>query len=162
MLSSELGASLENVESFQEVWASFARTYWNLSGKAQINPEEEAAFREMLRGTCERHAKLREMLGDPQAFPVNFAKRMEALAAYQGLASLSDAESARLRDLVLEVTRELGGWLAELRRKDLFRSGLGKSRQQATLKFWVLVPVFFGILVGFFVFLGVKFFLNRW
>lgn len=159
MLTSDLGATLEQLESFQGVWSSFARSYWNLSGKAQIEPREEAAFHDLLRGVLERYGRLKEgAIGIPGAF----VEGMEAIGAYRGFGSLSDRDASALRDGIMKATQELEVWIEGLKRKTTFRAGLSKTQRRETIRVWVLVPVFFGVLLGFFVFFGVKFFLNRW
>ncbi len=159
MLTSDLSATLEQLESFQGVWGSFARSYWNLSGKAQIDPQEEAGFHDMLRSILERYSRLKETAG---SLPDGFAKGMEALQSYRGFGSLSDLETNVFRDGMMQVTQELETWLAGLKRKTTFRAGLEKTQRRETFRAWVIVPVFFGVLLGFFVFMGIKFFLNRW
>ena len=159
MLTSDLIATLEQIESFQGVWGSFARSYWNLSGKAQIEPHEEATFHDMLRGILERYTRLKESIG---SFPEGFAKGMEALHSYRGFGSLSDRETNVFREGLMQATQELEAWIVGLKRKTVFRAGLEKTQRRETFRAWVIVPVFFGVLLGFFVFLGIKFFLNRW
>ena len=151
--------TVSNLQSFKSVWAAFARQTEDLLSRTRIQPEEEAAFLETKDRMIQRYGRLREELGEPM--PERFSEGIRLLSEVRGIISLSDAEHDSLHGTIESADRALESWLSKMHRKDVFREGLEKQQRKQGIAAFVVIPLFFAALVALFVYLGLKFFLNR-
>ena len=145
----------QSLESLKNLWSTFARSFVRLTGQTQIYPHDEASFLEIKNAFFDRYRRIRSItLESALEAP---ASSIESLEGLNSLTSLTDDQVVTCRQAIQTAGKELDMWMEKLNRTDSFR----RKGRELSLRLFIIVPVFFAALLGLFVVLGLRFFLNR-
>ena len=155
-----LDETVQTLQSFRDLWGTFVRNLSRLINQKTIQADDERSFLEIKRALIHRYQALQEA-GEMDGSPDGFAKRMDLLAGFNRISSLSDDQLKSLKEIVQTVDQQLDEWFENVKREDNFLDQVEKDKRRHSWRVFFMIPVFFGTLVLLFVVFGVRFFLNR-
>ena len=145
----------QSLESLKDLWSTFARSFVRLTGQTQIQPHDEASFLEIKNAFFDRYKRIRSITLETAL--ESGSVKIESLEGLTSLSSLTDDQVVSCRRAIQTAGQELDTWMERLNRMNAFR----RKGREHSLRLFVIVPVSFAVLLGLFVVLGLRFFLNR-
>jgi hypothetical protein len=149
----------DRLASVKDRWSGFCRLYFRLSEKPTIQGHEDDELSEMRKAVQVAFGRLSD--SERIRCPKVLKQGIDELSGFERLSSLSDTELESQRKLIVRIDRGLDDWLQTVRRKGIFVEDVIQRQRKHNFGIFIVTPVVFGLLVALFVFLSVKFYLNR-